>query len=360
MSLSNSLNSMQTTRLMKMNGLPSTEELRYMLVSAKEQKKMVELPFKHTNGFSFVIKVVPPQAQFGPKWTFGKDDGSPAFWTRESIDVMMIQNKMKIDSISALNAPSNAQSQTESQNQQAIVFKATATGNNIPAFNDPLQNPFNNPNAVQPPEGFGNFGGQNLSSHGWMPQAKEKQEEKKEGVLPEPIPLDPESILITVEHLQNPDTGLTHYSAFTYFLQREFSSFKKNGVKLAVISFDFRDRDTGDLIELPVEALEIVGRHLHQKCSPFDISSRMPDSSEFLVLLTGYGASDAMTFAGGLWKEMTEEFYSTFGEDPRSIAIGVSSIPEQCADPGVLLATARKAKEQARLTSRSHLLFTPF
>ena len=359
MSLSNSLNSMPTTRLMKMNGLPSTEDLRYMLVTAKEQKKMVELPFKHTNGFSFCVKVVPPLNQFGPKWTFGKDDGSAAFWTRESIDVMMIQNKMKIDSISSLNADDSAAQQTDSQ--QTIVFRPTMTGNNIPAFNDPLRNPFNNPGAGPPPEGLGgNYGGQNLSTHGWMPQAKEKQEEKKEGVLPDPIALDPESILITVEHLQDPETGLTHFSAFTYFLQRDFSSFRKNGVKLAVLIFDFRDKDSGDLIELPVEALEIVGRHLHQKCSPFDISSRMPESGEFIVLLPGYGASDAMQFASGLWQEMTQEFYSTFGEDPRSVAVGVASIPEQCAEPGVLLATARKAKEQARLTSRSHQLFTAF
>jgi GGDEF domain-containing protein len=356
MSLSNSLNSMPTTRLMKMNGLPSTEDLRYMLVTAKEQKKMVELPYKHTNGFSFCVKVVPPMNQFGPKWTFGKDDGSPAFWTRESIDVMMIQNKMKIDSISSLNADEMTGGQ-QTDSQQAIVFRPTATGNNYPAFNDPLQNPFNNPNAVQPPPGFGNMGG---PSHGWMPQAKEKEEEKKVDVLPEALPLDPESILITTEHLQNPDTGLTHFSAFTYFLQREFSNFRKNGVKMAVLLFDFRDKDSGDLIELPVEALEIVGRHMHQKCSPFDIASRMPDSGEFVVLLPGHSGSDGMQFASGLWQEMTQEFYTTFGEDPRSVAVGVSSIPEQCADPGVLLATARKAKEQARLTARSHQLYVSF
>jgi GGDEF domain-containing protein len=339
---------------MKMNGLPSTEDLKYMLVIAKEQKKMVELPYKHLNGFSFCVKVVPPMNQFGPKWTFGKDDGSQAFWTRESVDVMMIQNKMKIDSISSLNAEPG-----QADNSSAIVFRPTTTGNNIPAFNDPLQNPFNNPGAVQPPEGMSNFGGQS-QSHGWMPQAKEKVEEKKVEVLPDAIPLDPESILITTEHLQDPETGLTHFSAFTYFLQREFSNFRKNGVKMAVLLFDFRDKDSGDLIELPVEAIEIIGRHLHQKCSPFDISSRMPESGEFAVLLPGHSGSEGMQFASGLWQEMTQEFYSTFGEDPRSVAVGVSSIPEQCVEPGVLLATARKAKEQARLTARSHQLYTSF
>ena len=109
MSLSNSLHqkSVQNVKLMKMNSIPTTEDLRYMLVTATKEKKPVELPFKQpSNGLTFTIKLVPPFGQNPPRWSLirGEYDGGDVIFTRDSTEVMMIQNKIKIDSINAASS----------------------------------------------------------------------------------------------------------------------------------------------------------------------------------------------------------------------------------------------------------------
>jgi GGDEF domain-containing protein len=413
---------------MKMTALPSTEDLRYMLATAKESKKMVELPFKYSNGNSFTIKVIPPQAQFGPKWTFCREDGAP-MWTRESADVMMIQNKMKIDAISTLGSSSG---QTESSPANK-VFRPTVTGNNIPAFQDPLQQ---NPFAATESTGFGGMGAASTNP-GWMPAsdtysapqtfvptpggsspattsgeapaiAEEADATKAEiaaasttplpvvvkpsspaasasstsltppipavppipgltqpgspgakpASLPPPVELDAECEAQTLHALGNPDTGLMDFVPFSYFLLREFSNHKRNGVKLAAVVFDFRDKDSFEVIDLPIEALEIVSRHIKEHCTNFEVGSRMP-SGEFVILLSGLSSERALLFAETLWEDLTQEFMSCFGEDPGSLRMGVSAIPEFCADPGVLLSTAQQAKELARRTGRPTAAYQP-
>lgn len=444
MSLHNSLSSMQTTRLMKMNALPSTEDLRYMLTTAKESKKVVELPFKYSNGLSFVIKVVPPQAQFGPKWSFCRgEDGSAAVWTRESADVMMIQNKMKIDAISTIGGTGG---QTESSPANKI-FRPTVTGNNIPAFQDPLQQtPFASGGL---PDSTG-FGGMSGLSHGWMPSSDSSSSSSslpayappqtfvpmpagssatasgeapavsvdegapsasetskasgtdasatpasaapavsaapaaptapaapaapitvqvpatfatatpsaKAPTLPPPVELDPDCAAQTMHALGNPDTGLMDFVPFSYFLLREFSNHKRNGVKLAAIVFDFRDKESFEIIDLPIEALEIVSRHVKEHSTSFEVSARMP-TGEFVILLTGLSSERALLFADTLWEDLTQEFMSSFGEDPASLSMGVSAIPEFCSDPGVLLSTAQQAKDLARRTGRPTSTYQP-
>lgn len=360
MSLSESLSSMQTTRLMKMNSLPGTEDLRYMLVTAKESRKMVELPFKHPNGNTFLVKVVPPQAQFGPKWTFcTNESGSAVAWTRESTDVMMIQNKIKIDSISS--SPDSSMQGVPAPDRHAIVFSPGNSGANMPAFPDsanPFQNPFQNQESTAPPVGNSLSSMQNLSAHGWVPQQmRAKAEEKAAPALPPPVELDSGHIEQTMQALLNPDTGLTDFVAFDYFLQREFANFKKSGSKMAVVMFDYRDLGSNEVIDLPPQAIEIVLQRLRGQCTTFDVSSRM-NSGEFCLLLAGLGAAEAVNFAETLWKGLTEDFLTNFGEDPRILAMGISSIPEQCQDPGVLLATAQVANSNARKAGLSHLLFS--
>lgn len=421
-----------------MNALPSTEDLRYMLTTAKESKKVVELPFKYSNGLSFIIKVVPPQAQFGPKWSFCRgEDGTAAVWTRESADVMMIQNKMKIDAISTIGGTGG---QTESSPANKI-FRPTVTGNNIPAFQDPLQqSPFAS-GGLPDSTGFGGMSGQ---SHGWMPPSDSSSSSSslpayappqtfvpmpagssatasgeapavsvdgdasstaeapkasdadasvtatqavpvaaaapaaspapvivqvpatfatatpsaKAPTLPPPVELDPDCAAQTMHALGNADTGLMDFVPFSYFLLREFSNHKRNGVKLAAIVFDFRDKESFEIIDLPMEALEIVSRHVKEHSTSFEISARMP-TGEFVILLTGLSSERALLFAETLWEDLTQEFMSSFGEDPASLSMGVSAIPEFCSDPGVLLATAIQAKDLARRTGRPTSTYQP-
>src|ERR1700722_12071454 len=100
MSLSNSLRNTaaQTVRLLQLNAVPTTEDLRYIMTTAKQSLKTVALPFKRDpEGPLFVIKFTLPN-----KWTFEKFDGTQ-IWTKESIDVLMVQNKVKIDATNTAN-----------------------------------------------------------------------------------------------------------------------------------------------------------------------------------------------------------------------------------------------------------------
>jgi GGDEF domain-containing protein len=297
--------------------------------------------------------VIPPQAQFGPKWIFGKgDDGANVLWNRESLDVMMIQNKMKIDSISTVAAGAAA----PVQDDRAIVFKPNMTGGNLPAFADPLQNPFGT-GAPPVDPGPGSFGMSNANAHGWMPQAKEQVVEKVAPALPPPVELDPANILATLHALGNSDTGMMDFAPFTYFLLREFHHCQKTGGKMSIVMFEFRDKDSFEVIDLPPEALEVVAKQVNLHCTNFALPSRLP-TGEFVILLASTSSAEAMKFADALWKDLSQDFLACFGEDPRSLAMGVSNIPDQCRDPGVMLSTAQIAKEQARKAGRSHLLFS--
>lgn len=89
-------------RLPKMNSVPQTEDLKYALGEAKKNpKKAIVLPFDHpTSGIAFCVKVMIGQGTQPPRWSLERGDGPGAvvMWTRDSAEVLMIQNKIKTES----------------------------------------------------------------------------------------------------------------------------------------------------------------------------------------------------------------------------------------------------------------------
>ncbi|MBX9691857.1 MAG: diguanylate cyclase [Cyanobacteria bacterium] len=100
MPLFNSFNSnnQQNVKLSRMNSIPTTEDLRYALAESKRLNKPVELPFEN-NRCLFIVTVVQP-LKGNPRWSFQRGEGPSArvLWTRESTEVLMIQNKIKVES----------------------------------------------------------------------------------------------------------------------------------------------------------------------------------------------------------------------------------------------------------------------
>jgi hypothetical protein len=104
MSLSSNRNSKitQTIVLFKMGAVPTTEDLKYALTEAIRAKKSVELPFKHPdNGVVFTVRVAAGTSVTPPKWTFllGEAHGSKVLWTKETNEVLVIQGKIRVDSL---------------------------------------------------------------------------------------------------------------------------------------------------------------------------------------------------------------------------------------------------------------------
>lgn len=102
MPLSESINPSQSIRLPKMASVPMTEDLKYAVAEAKKNpKKLIELPFENEAGQVFVVKVS-VAGNAAPSWILQRGDGAGAsvMWKRESIEVLMIQNKIRTETLS--------------------------------------------------------------------------------------------------------------------------------------------------------------------------------------------------------------------------------------------------------------------
>lgn len=102
MPLYDSLSTSQVFRLPKMNSVPTTDDLRYAIAEGQKRiGKTIELPFEHpSNHQMFVVKLVLSVGNKNPPaWTLMRGDGPNAarLWNRNSEDVLMVQNKIKID-----------------------------------------------------------------------------------------------------------------------------------------------------------------------------------------------------------------------------------------------------------------------
>ncbi|HEY9731226.1 MAG TPA: diguanylate cyclase [Drouetiella sp.] len=85
-----------------MNSVPTTDDLRYAIAEGQKRiGKTIELPFEHpSNHQMFVVKLVLSVGNKNPpSWTLFRGDSpnAPRLWNRGSEDVLMIQNKIKID-----------------------------------------------------------------------------------------------------------------------------------------------------------------------------------------------------------------------------------------------------------------------
>ena len=92
----------QTIVLFKMGAVPTTEDLKYALAEAVRARKAVELPFKHPeNGIVFTVRVSAGSSVTPPKWTFllEEEHGNTILWTKETNEVLVIQGKIRVDSL---------------------------------------------------------------------------------------------------------------------------------------------------------------------------------------------------------------------------------------------------------------------
>ncbi|MBI2809608.1 MAG: diguanylate cyclase [Candidatus Melainabacteria bacterium] len=102
MPLFDSLSTSQVHRLPKMNSVPTTDDLRYAIAEGQKRiGKTIELPFEHPNNHQFfVVKLnLSVGNKNPPSWSLQRGDGPNAIrlWNRGSEDVLMVQNKIKID-----------------------------------------------------------------------------------------------------------------------------------------------------------------------------------------------------------------------------------------------------------------------
>ena len=348
MSLGKSLStgSANNVKLMRMNSIPGTEDLRFLLTTAKDAKKCAELPFQSpSTGATFTIKVIPPAGQAGPKWTFerGESPSATFIWMRESAEVMMIQNKIKIDIVSQSAVHTAQQEETGGASRQAVSSNVSATFNNIPTQNPVPQMGFDS--LQQSESGVKQYSG-------WMP-------EQFKQTLPQAYDLKPKVANNIMEALTDAKTGLTKFFAFVFFMLREVSHHEKNGTQLTLLCFDFVDAE-GVQLPLTAENMLWLTAKVAALCTPLDVMTRL-ETGEFALLLSGTGAADGAISADVLYQQITEdEDFASMGADARGLAVGCASLPDVTKDPAILLSAAIKAKELARKANKKTFQFPRF
>jgi hypothetical protein len=339
-----------SVKLMKMNSIPGTEDLRFLLTTAKDAKKCAELPFQNpSNGMTFTIKVIPPALQAGPKWTFerGESPNSVFVWVRESPEVMMIQNKIKIDCASqAVHGSAQEMDSMQAQTQDGVIFSQSTQSPSSTFNNMPTQNPANTGVGF---DALQNSGPQPKQYSGWLPDQYQVK-------LPEAYDLQEDVANNIYEALTDAKTGLVKFFAFVFFLRREVAHHEKNATKLSILVFDFKNQQ-GEPMPLPPEFVLWLSAKVNSLVTSLDVLTRL-ETGEFALLLSGTGASDGALSAEVLYQQIVEdEGFAKLQTDPRALAIGCASIPETCKDAGVLLATAVQAKDMARTAGKKSLLF---
>jgi GGDEF domain-containing protein len=493
MSLSNSLRSTaaQTVRLLQLSAIPTTEDLKYIITTAKQSAKTVALPFKRdADSPLLVIKFTLPN-----KWVFERNDGS-VIWTKESIDVLMIQNKVKIDSATttiqnssgayqvyqpdasqsvapqepaappqprvnvsssslpempfinlfaesvatevqapppssipqqgfaerpvtegseaavsaagevpadtdgevfgaewsgaqALAGESSNQAPTPhtdsgafnlfgafipgAENSKPAPAQEQEAGEEIAEAHDPeviaeaptsnleVENPIEavKPEAVKPTEIVVPASAKSaLEPVEELGEIEIPKSAEGETSLPAPVELDPYASEDIMIGLADPETRLTHFRAFTFFLQRELIRFEVAGAGLAIVSFDFSSKETSRTAVVSSECLDAISERLHELCSTLHICARM-QTGQFVVLLSDSGIGSAIGFA--------EAMRDRFTEDPRLkkmcegagvLSIGIASASDTIRDAGVLLAAAIEAKNMSRASSLNYSIFS--
>lgn len=394
-------------RLAKMGSLPSSEDLKYMLVTAAKEGKPVELPFMNPEtDLNFMVKVMAASSPAAsPRWTFGRLENGvfKHVWSKESNEVIMIQGKIKVDGASKgeYESVDNYEHSSIKSHQGALApafgwkRKEKDFGLESQPFSpeiDPELDPQLAPYDPEPPsfKQAGSFGTTSFEfdsphlpgaevdnsqaqfsvSHPVsqtgefqpfllppqsLPFAKFDQAPKQ---LPPPIEFD-QDLDEAFSILGDPETGLLCYPAFSFFLMREFEHSLQGLQDLSVIVFEVLDKQTLASTELSINDGAAVTEAFNSIRSSLDFCARS-EESEFAIVLPYYNSQDAISFAASLYTCLSENPILATGENndqERIFTIGVAERTSRIKDAGTLFACARKAKEEARNSSCPYLLF---
>lgn len=416
MPLYDSLGTSQFARLPKMTSVPTTDDLRYLVSEAKKRLgKPVELPFEHPQNHQFfIIKLVMAVGnRVPPAWTLQRGDGAGAkvIWNRSGEDVMIIQNKIKIDaqyvhsdgegtasSESAINTGGSMDQIVISGNlgawgaapeappdQQIPTQSMTAhdqflSQGGLPTSDDPfgaaMQPPppmgqgFGMSSLAQPPSFLDKPGQRAASQTAPDGAVEEIQVEeplpatpvdypKPQGFpLPPPIKLDLTLVNQVHAALSDPNTGLMTFPSYVFFLLREFVRYQKDQAPFSVVVFELALMIGPDVVALPPEAVVEVARRVRTVCSALDVITHL-GGGEFSIVLASTDGAGAILFGDALRAAITAA--PLVGDDPSNemvlAAVGAASIPETCDHPEVLIAAARQAKELAKSSPEITVMF---
>lgn len=175
----------------------------------------------------------------------------------------------------------------------------------------------------------------------------------------EPKRIDRAAIETVTLSLRRAQTGMFTYPAFLYFLEQEYLRRYRTESPVSVVLFELRIRRSGLVPSrepLPLHAVSEAARRISKAKRPIDLLCHY-EAQDYALLLPNTKAGGANIFANRLVKTLLAEPFPGLEGFELSIAMGISSMPEDFLDMPLLLAGAEVARDQASRTNTHVLLF---
>ncbi|MDR3612931.1 MAG: diguanylate cyclase [Candidatus Obscuribacterales bacterium] len=176
--------------------------------------------------------------------------------------------------------------------------------------------------------------------------------------LPPPAPFNRDAVDVIFKHLTNEETGFITNSAFMFFIVREFSRFQKAQTPITLIGFELALRaPDGAMYPVHLAALRECGRRFFSVMRPLDWLAHYSDE-EYALLLPHTNIREAILLVKDLYTVLNQGPLLPGMEDAQVVMhCGIASIPEDCQHPGILIAAAYEAKNEAKRANLALQLF---
>ncbi|HNA72034.1 MAG TPA: diguanylate cyclase [Candidatus Obscuribacter sp.] len=304
-------------RLTKLASIPSIQDLDFAMAQAsKHPRAIIELPWKAASSpTTFVLRVSTADgSEEGPSWTLhaGESLDAAVLWSHDSMDTFLIQSL-----ISAEGDPNRALQTYVDTSKQA------------PALEEPTPPP--------------------------RPGAPVRSARPD---LPAPVELDRGLLEALQWQMRRQETGLFSEAYAYHLLIQEFNRYQRYQTPFAFVLFELALKLNDGTLSLPPVRL------LHESANRIQGVGRVLDclchykDPKLCLVLPHTGCNEAMQLCARIEEALLSSPLAP-GLDRSNICIcfGVASVPDTCEHPGILIAAAQEALEQAKRTGSTVVLF---
>jgi GGDEF domain-containing protein len=175
--------------------------------------------------------------------------------------------------------------------------------------------------------------------------------------LPPPVKFDRTAVDSVFKMLTETELGFLNHGALMFFTVREFSRFQRNNVPFSIVLFELVINNGGGWEPMPQNLVKDVGKQLFGVMRPLDLIAHY-EKNDYAMLLPHTTREDSFTVVQRLHEMLNSTAVAPgLAAGQAQIFCGISTIPDDCAHPGVAIAAALEAKSEAKLAGRPVLRF---
>jgi GGDEF domain-containing protein len=164
----------------------------------------------------------------------------------------------------------------------------------------------------------------------------------------EEIGIDPALVTASFKAICRAESGMLSFPLFLHFLEHEYLRFESTRLPFTLVVFEVAAiRENGSLDALTGPALKEFGECLDQVKRAVDLIGHFR-TFEFGLVLPNTDIAGAMVFCNRLMEAVRGATIGGVNGRSLALAFGISGVPEDCQNLGLMLSAAVDAKEQAK------------